>query len=105
MSLYEEIYEVVRSIPCGKVATYGQIAAIIGRCSSRQVGYAMASVSAGSGIPWHRVINSRGKISVRSYGEPSFSQKELLESENVVFDENDRVDLSIYGWEPTEIEL
>ncbi len=96
--LYRRIYSVVSMIPAGKVATYGQIARIIDRCSPRNVGYAMHSVPEESGVPWHRVINSRGRISVRSDGRRCDAQKQMLMAEGVVFDE-DTVDLEIFGWE------
>lgn len=98
-SLYERIYRIVRLIPPGKVATYGQISRIAGRCSPRNVGYAMSSVASGSGIPWHRVINSRGMISIRSDGSPSPMQRSMLESEGVVFRKGGSIDLEKYGWE------
>lgn len=93
---YDRIYSVVRSVPAGKVATYGQVAEVAGRCTPRMVGYAMASVSADAGVPWHRVINSRGEISLR--GEGLDVQRALLESEGVAFDDVGRVDLSLFGW-------
>jgi O-6-methylguanine DNA methyltransferase len=97
-SMYERIYEVVLGIPRGKVATYGQVARLAGRCSPRNVGYAMHSVPPEMGIPWHRVINSRGRISTRSYGDPCEAQLQMLQSEGVVFDESGKVDLEIFGW-------
>lgn len=96
--LYERVYDVARRIPKGRVATYGQIAAIVGRCTPRQVGYAMAAVPCGSGVPWHRVINARGMVSERAAGDGSEVQRALLEGEGVRFDELDRVDLSVFGW-------
>ncbi|MBD3277042.1 MAG: cysteine methyltransferase [Candidatus Aegiribacteria sp.] len=96
-SLYERIYSVVKQIPSGKVATYGQIARIAGHCSARNVGYAMSGVK-DTIVPWHRVINSRGRISVRSHGEPSEIQRQMLLSEGIVFESTGSVDLSVYGW-------
>ena len=87
-------------IPLGRVATYGQVARITGGCTPRQVGYAMSSVPHSSQVPWHRVINSKGRISVRSStGEVSAQQRAMLESEGVEFDESGRIDLLLYGWE------
>lgn len=63
---YERIYEVVRLIPPGRVATYGQVASIVGNCTARMVGYAMAALPPGSDVPWQRVINAQGKISLRA---------------------------------------
>jgi methylated-DNA-protein-cysteine methyltransferase-like protein len=95
---HERIYAVARLIPRGRVATYGQIAAIAGRCTPRMVGYAMASLPAGSDVPWHRVINSRGMISLSPDGEGYEVQRALLESEGVVFDASGRTDLALFGW-------
>lgn len=96
-SRYQLIYAVVREIPAGKVSTYGQIAAIVGRgCTAREVGYAMAAVKPEHRVPWQRVINSQGKISLRSGGE--VEQRARLESEGVEFDARGRVDFSKYGW-------
>lgn len=94
---YERIYRVVVAIPRGRVATYGQVAAIAGRCTPRMVGYAMASVPTGADVPWHRVINGRGGISLRGDGREL--QSALLEAEGVRFDERGLVDLSEFGWE------
>jgi methylated-DNA-protein-cysteine methyltransferase-like protein len=62
------------------------------------VGYAMAAVPACSDVPWHRVINSRGTISLSRDGGGYEVQRALLESEGVVFDQSDRVDLTRFGW-------
>lgn len=94
--LYQQIYKIVRRIPYGKVTTYGHIAHLVGT-GPRQVGYAMAAVSEVS-IPWHRVINSQGKISVRSGGSPSIDQRILLEAEGIIFSKSDRIDFCKYGW-------
>jgi len=96
--LYERIYDVARGIPKGRVATYGQIAAIVGKCTPRQVGYAMAAVPFGSGVPWQRVINARGTVSERAGGDGREVQRALLEAEGVRFDDLGRVDLSVFGW-------
>ncbi len=97
-SVYQQIYELVRLIPYGKVATYGQIASLVGRCTPRMVGYAMAALSEGSDVPWHRVINSQGKISPRSGGDGELMQKVLLEAEGIHFVKSNRVDLGRVGW-------
>jgi methylated-DNA-protein-cysteine methyltransferase-like protein len=106
--LFEQIYEVVRCIPPGKVATYGQIARLLGMSrAARTVGWAMSAVPEGSGVPWQRVINSRGTISFRPGSPGAAMQQALLEEEGVVFDEKGRVDLKVYGWEgldPVQIE-
>ncbi|MFQ6605368.1 MAG: MGMT family protein [Fidelibacterota bacterium] len=96
--LYQRIYSVVRQIPYGRVTTYGHIANLV-HTGPRQVGYAMAAVRDVT-IPWHRVINSQGKISVRSGGSPSLDQRMLLESEGVIFDAAGKTDLKRFGWFP-----
>lgn len=96
---YQRIYAAVRRIPRGKVASYGQIARLVGRCTPRMVGYAMAAVTEDS-IPWHRVINSQGKISPRRGGDGEAVQRALLEAEGVMFDGRDRVDWKTVGWRP-----
>ncbi|MCK4806261.1 MAG: MGMT family protein [Candidatus Aegiribacteria sp.] len=97
--MYDRIYSVVNIVPPGKVATYGQIARIAGRCSARNVGYAMSSVPSESDVPWHRVINSRGSVSVRSHGEQCTAQRKMLEAEGIVFSIGGTVDLDRFGWE------
>jgi methylated-DNA-protein-cysteine methyltransferase-like protein len=94
--LHESVYALVRMIPAGKVATYGQIAAILGRGTPRMVGYAMAAVPHGSDVPWHRVINSAGRTSLT--GEGAEVQRALLETEGVVFSKDGGVNLGQYLW-------
>ncbi len=96
-NLYERIYEVVRQIPKGKVATYGQIAQVVGPpCDARKVGWALAALRdnpVDKPVPWQRVINAQGKVSTGDY------QQELLEKEGVIFDERGRTDLDQFGWD------
>ncbi len=97
---YARIHSVVERIPRGRVATYGQVAWLAGLPGhARQVGYALNALKDESGVPWHRVINSQGKISARS--EPAYEriQRTLLEEEGVLFGRNGRVSLARYGWE------
>ena len=96
--LYERIYAVVRQIPRGKVATYGQVAAIVGGCSARMVGYAMAALPHDTDVPWQRVINRMGKVSPRSGGAGGALQRQMLEDEGVRFDRDGRVDFAEVGW-------
>jgi methylated-DNA-protein-cysteine methyltransferase related protein len=96
---YERIWSVVRRIPRGKVATYGQIAELAGmEGHARQVGYAMHALPAKSNVPWHRVINSRGEVSPRTSGDSHELQRMLLEAEGVVFDLRGRCELKRYRW-------
>jgi methylated-DNA-protein-cysteine methyltransferase related protein len=96
---YNSIYRAVMHIPYGKVATYGQIARVAGIPGhARQVGYALHRLHDGTGIPWHRVINGKGRISLDPSGSGAL-QRMLLESEGVVFMEDGSVPLEKYGWE------
>jgi methylated-DNA-protein-cysteine methyltransferase-like protein len=96
MHPYHRIWSIVDSIPRGRVATYGDVARwcrLAGQ--ARFVGYALHGLPPESGIPWHRVINSRGEVSLQ--GETGQRQRRLLEAEGVVF-EGGRVDLETYRW-------
>jgi len=97
---YERVYALVRQIPSGNVVTYGQVAALLGSPrAARAVGYALRFLPAGTDVPWHRVINHRGQISLRTPIESPLLQRVLLEEEGVMFDVEGRVDLSIYRWQ------
>ncbi len=90
----------VSLIPRGKVATYGQIADLVGGCTARMVGYAMAALKSGShpAVPWQRVINAQGRVSIHGDGFGNALQRSILESEGVVFDARGRVDFMHFGW-------
>ena len=95
---YELIWSVVRKIPRGRVATYGQIAELAGlEGHARQVGYALHNLPDGSDVPWHRVINAKGEISERTGGDSHELQRMLLEAEGVEFAKG-RVDLGKHRW-------
>jgi methylated-DNA-protein-cysteine methyltransferase-like protein len=98
---WERIYAVVRRIPRGRVATYGQVASLCrmpGR--AREVGWALAALRVDTAVPWQRVINARGEISGRGEPEASRVQRALLEREGVEFARSGRVDLAAFGWRP-----
>lgn len=98
---HADIYALVRAIPRGRVATYGQIAGLAGfPRHARQVGYAMAALAGDAGVPWHRVVNARGEISARAAGAGAERQRELLEHEGVAFDAAGRIDMRRYQWRP-----
>jgi methylated-DNA-protein-cysteine methyltransferase-like protein len=97
-SIYEKIYEVVRQVPPGNVATYGQIAKIVGFCTPRMVGYAMAALPQGVDVPWQRVINHKGEISTRSRGDGAWRQRGLLRTEGIRFDRKGRINLKKVRW-------
>jgi methylated-DNA-protein-cysteine methyltransferase-like protein len=101
------VWALVRQIPAGKVSTYGRIAALLSpppamdakaylAFGPRWVGGAMANCP--SDVPWQRVLNSQGKVSLHPGGGGEH-QRELLESEGVIFDDHDRVNLKIYAWD------
>lgn len=108
-SLYAKIYRMVRQIPAGKVATYGQIANLIG-CPrhARQVGYALAALGRrvndeddiDNDVPWHRVINAKGEISKRAHPDYEDYQRLLLKEEGVEIGLHGRVLLAQYQWQP-----
>jgi methylated-DNA-protein-cysteine methyltransferase-like protein len=99
-SRYERIYRVVRRIPRGKVATYGQIATLAGLAGhARQVGYALHALPRGTSVPWHRVINAQGKVSLRTRIGPELEQEMRLRVEGVRFDAAGRVSLKRFGWQ------
>lgn len=100
-----EVIKLIKSIPRGKVATYGQIACLAGFCSSvRRVVWILHSCSKKERLPWHRVVNQKGTISLRP-GEGYELQKDMLQKEGIVFDKNDRIELDRYLWEPDEVNL
>lgn len=95
---YDRIYAVVRRIPRGRVATYGQIASLANlRGQARQVGYALHALPAGTTVPWHRVINAKGSISLRARGA-GVTQRLRLEQEGILFDARGRVVLTKFQW-------
>jgi methylated-DNA-protein-cysteine methyltransferase-like protein len=98
--LRAKIHTIVRRIPSGKVATYGQIAALAGfPRHARQVGYAMRDLPQDSDLPWHRVLNARGEVSSRAAVGWEDVQRDLLEQEGIEL-ARELVDLARYGWKP-----
>ncbi len=96
--LFSRIYQVVRKVPRGKVASYGQIALIVGvGCDARMVGYAMAGTPEGSDVPWQRIVNREGKISLP--GKGGEIQRMRLEAEGITFDARGRIDMKRFGWQ------
>jgi methylated-DNA-protein-cysteine methyltransferase related protein len=91
MSVYENIYKIVEAVPSGKVMSYGQIAAMLPKCTARMVGYAMSSLPEENDVPWWRVVNSQLKISLRSANAHHILQRQLLQEEGVVFDKYGRI--------------
>lgn len=98
---YARIYRVVRRVPRGQVATYGQVAdlADLPGCA-RQVGYALHALGDEGDVPWQRVVNARGEISPRARPGIEPIQQQLLEAEGIEFDARGRLDLSRVQWVP-----
>ena len=100
VSFHQRVIEIIKKIPKGKVASYGQIAAMAGSPrAARQVVRALHTSSRKEKLPWHRVVNSKGQISLKK-GFGYEEQKELLESEGVTFTLNGSIDFDYYLWEP-----
>jgi methylated-DNA-protein-cysteine methyltransferase-like protein len=102
--LHARICAVVEQIPPGRVASYGQIASIVGNCTARMVGHAMASLPHGSGVPWQRVINAQGRVSPRGDQHSSQTQRLRLEEEGVHFSSSGSVDWRSVRWAGPPIE-
>jgi len=96
---FERVYRLVRQVPPGKVTSYGALARMLGRPrAARTVGWAMHSLPEGSDVPWHRVINSQGRISISRREHSGVLQRVLLEAEGVEFDTDGTVDWERFGW-------
>lgn len=97
-NLFEQVYELVRQVPGGRVVTYGQVARALGRPRiARQVGWAMRACP--NDVPWHRVVNGEGRLSTRAEIGGLNPQRMLLEDEGVHFELDGRIDLAVYGWD------
>lgn len=114
MTVFEKVYEIVQRVPKGKVITYSDISRLLsGRLSAKWVGWAMRALPSeakegkrfsSKNVPWHRVVNSQGKLSTGKIIEKLDLQMSLLHSEGIVFDrETGRIDLSKYEWKGQEI--
>lgn len=107
-NFYEQVYKVIQRIPPGKVSSYGRIAQMLGRPNAaRAVGYALSSLKrpdsgypyTSATVPWHRVINSQGRISIHHRDATAQRQAGLLREEGVIVSEDLRVDMNIFLWE------
>lgn len=104
---FEQVYKVVRHIPAGKVSSYGRIAAMLGQPhAARAVGYALSALRqpnqdgyTSANVPWQRVVNSQGRISIRHRKQTANRQAEMLRTEGVAVDENGRIDLTVHLWQ------
>ena len=103
---FEQVYNVVCRIPPGKVSSYGRIAAMLGHPrAARAVGYALSALRqpekegyTSANVPWQRVVNSQGRISIRHREQTANKQAQILRDEGVMVNENGRIDLDIYLW-------
>lgn len=101
-NFFRRVYALVRCIPRGKVASYGQIAALLGHPqAARTVGWALSALRGDevADVPWQRVINSAGRISISRADLTADLQRALLEAEGVEFDARGYVDWRRFGWE------
>ncbi len=95
--VFARVYAVVRRVPSGRVASYGQIARIVGPgCHARLVGYALAGLTEGTDVPWQRIVNGQGRISLPGRGGEL--QQRLLTAEGIRFDTHGRIDLARHAW-------
>ena len=100
----QDVVKIIKNIPSGTVLTYGRIAKLAGNPqAARQVSWLLHSSTKKYNLPWHRVINSLGKISMKSFDDREY-QKRLLEKEGVVFRDNYKIDLKNFLWEIDSIE-
>ena len=95
----KKVIALIKKIPKGKVATYAQIARLAENPHAvRGVVWILHSSSGTQDLPWHRVINSKGRISFPEMSEPWIKQKKLLEREGILFQEGGIIDLKVFQW-------
>jgi methylated-DNA-protein-cysteine methyltransferase-like protein len=94
------VYRLVRKCPRGKIVSYGGVAAMLGQPrAARAVGRALNSLPDGTNVPWWRVVNSRGEVSIRGVQHGEILQRTLLEREGIRFARNGRISWELYGWQ------
>lgn len=99
LSFQERVWQIIAAIPSGKVTTYGDIARLAGSPrAARQVGGVLRRLPEGSRLPWHRVINSTGKISQQ--GDDLLRQRDALAAEGIEVSDDGRLSLQHYRWQP-----
>lgn len=99
-SYYEWVYEVTKQIPKGRVSTYGYIADYLALGSARMVGWALAQLASGQGIPAHRVVNHKGELSGRHHFRPPEKMQQLLELEGLIIIDSKVADFKSFVWVP-----
>ena len=97
-NLFERILAIIKQIPKGKIATYGQIATMVGIQNPRLVGFALASQKEDTEVPWFRVINSKGESSFPAESDGFKIQYSLLINEGIIFDDKNRINLKQFRW-------
>jgi methylated-DNA-protein-cysteine methyltransferase-like protein len=98
-TFYDRVYSYVCRVPAGSVVTYGQVAVALGSpAAARAVGYALSYLGPATDVPWWRVINARGAISLKGRGPQADRQRELLEREGIMFDADGRTNLRTFRW-------
>lgn len=104
-SFDQRVYGVVALVPWGKLATYGQIAELIGAYGcARQVGWALRRLALPAAVPWHRVVNAQGRISFSAGREGSdWIQRQLLLAEGIPVDSEGRLPLQRFRWSASEL--
>jgi len=94
---FAQVHDLVRQVPTGRIVTYGQVARALGHPrQARLVGWAVRACPAD--VPWHRVVNARGMVSIGDLVRGFNAQRALLEAEGVSFDSQGRIDLRVYAW-------
>jgi methylated-DNA-protein-cysteine methyltransferase-like protein len=107
LSFNEQVYALVRHIPPGKVLSYGRVAHLLGVPNgAREVGWALSSLKHGDpAVPWHRVVNAKGRISIKGSPEGAAEQRARLEAEGITFDERGYLDIEQRLWDPSPHEV
>ncbi|MBI4039453.1 MGMT family protein [Candidatus Daviesbacteria bacterium] len=101
MIFKEKVYLIVSMIPAGRVASYGQVAALVGMPRAAQaVGQVLHRMADEKPIPWQRVINRHGRISTKCTFHPATLQKALLEQEGISVGDDLMIDVAQYSWQP-----
>jgi len=101
-SYFEQVYDVVRCVPPGRVTTYGTIASFLSLGSARMVGWALNHSFGEEGVPAHRVVNRKGELSGRTHFPPPTTMQELLEKEGVKVKNDQVVGFEKYFWDPAD---
>lgn len=97
-NVFDRLRDVVRDVPTGRVATYGQVSARVIGTTPRMVGFALAGLPDGTDVPWHRIVNAAGRISLPEDSPSHAEQRRRLEAEGVRFSDAGAIDLDAHGW-------